>query len=67
MFRLAGDLYLFQNSDHQSFALIILKANIGLMVKGCQVAPGIFNLFCGIYLWALSISPEPIGNPKDSN
>ncbi len=56
-----------QNSDHQLLALIILKANIGLIVKGCQVAPEIFNLFCGIYLWALSISPEPMGNPKLSN
>jgi hypothetical protein len=37
------------------------KDNMGFIDSGIQLAPGIFNLFCGIDLWALSISPDPIG------
>ncbi len=34
-----------QKSCHQLLARIIRRANIGLTLSGCQVAPGIFNLF----------------------
>ena len=50
-----------QKSSHQSSALKMRKANIGSIESACQLAPGIFNLFCGIDLCALSISPDPIG------
>jgi len=43
----------FQKSSHQSSALNIRKASIGSIDSGRRLAPGIFNLFCGIDLCAL--------------